>query len=176
MKKKKAPGEIPYTRQIKQLRQEKEFWQNLGIQDPEDAPHHVNHVDLRGTTINDDQLALMVGRVRSSEMLDLNDTEISNEGISHLTRMEYLAELRLKECRQIDNDCISFLNQIPGLRLLYLKSTPVNIDGLLNLTSVPKLEELFFSDPDELITEEKMVKLAALLPNTTLIIDGKTFR
>lgn len=175
-KKKQQDGKIGYTKQLKLQRQEKEFWQGFNIQDPEEAPHHVNHVDLRCSTITDHQLALLVSRIRSIEMLDLNETEITNEGIKHLTKLEYLAELRLKLCSNIDNDCIHFLSQLTTLKLLHVRSTSITIDGLVHLNGLPNLEKLFFSSHDTEITAEKMNKLFQNLPKAEIIIDGNTFR
>lgn len=175
-KKKQKDDKIPYTKQLKLQRQEKEFWQRFNIHDPEEAPHHVNHIDLRCSTITDDQLAMLVSRIRSIEMLDLNETEITNEGIRHLGGLEYLAELRLKECTNIDNDCIPYLNRLVTLKLLYVKSTPITIDGLLQLNNLPELKQLFFSSHDAEISSDKMNKLSESLPHAELIVDGKTFR
>ncbi|MGZ8545512.1 MAG: hypothetical protein ACXWV0_09460 [Flavisolibacter sp.] len=174
MKKKKTPAPLGYTKLLKQQKAEKEFWKALGIEDPEQAPHHVNHMDFRESLITDEELALMTTRIKSIEMLDLNGTEITNEGIRHLVQMEYLAELRLKECEKIDNDCISFLNEMPTLKFLYLKSTPVTIEGLLEL-KLPNLEHLFFSSHQKEIQEAHMQILRMHLPKAEFIIDGKPF-
>lgn len=174
MKKKKDPAPLGYTKLLKQQKAIKEFWKSLGFEDPEQVPKKIHHMDFRYSQVTDEELALMTTRIKSIEMLDLNDTSITNEGISHLTQLEYLAELRLKECEQIDNDCISFLNEIPTLKFLYLKSTPVTIEGLMEL-KLPNLEHLFFSSHEKEIKEEQMQILKNNLPRAEFIIDGKPF-
>ncbi len=173
MKKKKDPAPLGYTKMLKQQKAEKEFWKAFGIEDPEQAPSHVNHVDFRYTLITDEGLTLMATRIKSIEMLDLNGTAITNDGIKSLVQMDYIGELRLKECEQIDNGCIQYLNQVPTLKLLYLKSTPVTIEGLMEL-KLANLEQLFFSSHEKEITEEQLLTLKTNLPRAELNIDGKT--
>jgi hypothetical protein len=174
MKKKKEPATLGYTKLLKQQKAEKEFWKAFGIDDPEQAPSHVNHVDFRYTLLTDEGLALMATRIRSIEMLDLNGTAITNEGIKNLVQMEYIGELRLKECEQIDNGCIQYLNQLHSLKLLYLKSTPVTIEGLMEL-KLANLEHLFFSSHQKEIQEGHLQILRTHLPKAELIIDGKVY-
>ncbi len=158
---------------LKQQKAEKEFWKAFGIDNPEQAPSHINHVDFRYTLITDEGLALMATRIKSIEMLDLNGTAITNDGIKNLVQLDYVGELRLKECEQIDNGCIQYLNQIPTLKLLYLKSTPVTIEGLMEL-KLANLEQLFFSSHDKEIKEEQLAGMKENFPKAELIIDGKT--
>lgn len=165
-------------KKLKQL--EKTFWATLfGVDVPahlNEVPDHLNHVRMRlWDKVIDEYLELMVTQVKSINMLDLDATDITNDGIEHLTKMDFIKELRLKGIREIDNDCIVHLNKIKGLELLYLRGTSVTIDGILNLDCKPHLKELFFSAKDDEINKEKMLQLKKLMPICNFIIDGKEY-
>src|SRR6187399_1195593 len=92
---------------------------------------YYDHLDLRFIDDLDDAgFAYIMARVKGVNMLDLNETEITNESIKVLTGLEYVKELRAKGCR-LDDDCIHDLNKITNLEFLHLKNTAVTIDGLL---------------------------------------------
>ncbi|MGB4843262.1 MAG: hypothetical protein WBP16_02220, partial [Ferruginibacter sp.] len=101
--------------------------------------------------------------------------DITNKGVEHLTKMDFIKELRLKGIREINNDCIVHLNKINGLELLHVKGTSVTIEGILKLDSKPELKELFFSAKDDEITKEKMLELKKLMPDCSFTIDGKSY-
>lgn len=172
-KKSSNPTELPYTKRLKKEKEERMFWKGLGLEDEGETSYHFNHVDFRESNVTDDQLHLLVTRVKSVNMFDLNGTDISCEGIKALAKLESLNELRLKECNNISNDCIPVLNEIVSLKLLYVKSTPITVDGLLGLTNLTNLRELFFSGTPVENMEAKIRSLEALLPECKLIMDGK---
>lgn len=164
----------------KQKQLEKTFWATLfAIDVPahlNEVPAHLHQVRMRlWDKVIDEYLELMVTQVRSINMLDLDETDISNDGMEHLTKMDFIKELRLKGIREIDNDCIVHLNKIKGLELLYLKGTSVTIDGILKLDSKPQLKELFFSAKNDEVNKEKMLQLKELMPACSFIIDGKQY-
>lgn len=108
-------------------------------------------------------------------MLDLNETEITNESIKLLTRLEYVKELRAKECRHLDNDCIDDLNKLNDLVFLHVKATAITIDGLLRLNNLPELKELMFSEEDVESIKEKMLQLKDNLPNCEFTVNSKPY-
>jgi hypothetical protein len=75
------------------------------------AYHH--HLDLRPIPDLDDKgLAFMLINVKGINMPDLNETEITNSSISLLTTLEYVNELGIKGCADIDDGCIDDLNKL----------------------------------------------------------------
>lgn len=136
---------------------------------------YYEHLDLRRIEDLDDVgLAYLMASVKGVNMLDLDETEITNESIRLLTSLEYLKELRVKGCR-IDNSCIPDLNKIPGLEFLHLKNTAVNIDGLLQLNALTNLRTILFSAEDVVAINEKMLQLKVMHPACEFIIDGKPY-
>jgi hypothetical protein len=175
-KKEYPNGKLPYTQQLKQLKKESQFWERFGFTKTDEIPTHVNHIDLRCSKITDDELGILVSRINSVNMLDLNDTGITCKGIEHLAKLEHLSELRLKECSELNDDCIPFLNQLTTLTLLHVKSTNITIDGILKLDSLTNLETLLFSADSIDAIRDKLERLSAMLPKCELIVDGIMYR
>lgn len=121
---------------------------------------------------DDDAFAYLMEKVKGVNMLDLNETDISNESIKLLPQLEYVREIRAKGCHNLDNDCIPFLSQIPSLEFLHLRYTEITIDGLLQLSGLPNLKTLMFSAEEEDI-QEKLLALHDRLPNCELVVNGK---
>ena len=138
-------------------------------------PYH-HHLDLRFfDDLDDAAFAYLMVKVKGVNMLDLNETEISNESIQLLTRLEYLTELRAKGCSELNNQCIPLLNKIPSLELLHVKCTDITIDGLMQLNALPNLKLLLFSDDDAAALPGKILQLKKILPGCELVVDGKPY-
>jgi hypothetical protein len=67
-----------------------------------------------------------------------------------------------------------WLNDVKELEFLHVKGTRITIDGLLQLTNLPNLNTLLFSDDHPEAIREKIDRLQLLLPACTLVIDGVT--
>lgn len=152
---------------------EKELKRRYGRMAESIEPYY-HHLDLRLLDeLDDDAFAFIMKKVKGVNMLDLNETAITNESIKLLTRLEYINELRAKECRGLDNGCIEFLNQLTSLIFLHVKSTGITIDGLLQLTSLANLKELMFSTDDAENLDEKMLQLKQILPGCNFVVNSK---
>jgi len=160
-------------RRSKELKAEKELKRRYGKLAESMEPYY-HQLDLRPfDDLDDDAFAYIMTKVKGVNMLDLNETEITNESIKLLTRLEYVNELRAKQCRNLDNGCIADLNKLTNLVFLHLKSTAITIDGLLQLNNLPNLKELMFSADDVEIIKEKMLQLKALLPGCAFTVNSK---
>ena len=135
------------------------------------AYHH--HFDVRQIPdLDDEGLAYLLTNVKGVNMLDLNEIEITNATIALLTKLEYVNELRMKGCVDIDNNCIADLNKIASLQFLHVKNTGITIDGLLQLTALTKLTELLFSADDVAIINDKMLLLQKMVPNCSFTVNS----
>ena len=136
---------------------------------------YCHHLDLRRIDdLDDEGFAYLLTNVKGVNMLDLNETEITNASIKLLTGLEYVKELQVKGC-YLDNDCVPDLNKIPTLELLHLKNTSVTIDGLLQLTNLANLRTLLFSADDVEAIKDKMMKLKVMHPSCEFVIDSKPY-
>lgn len=152
---------------------EKELKRRYG-QLAESMEPYYHHLDLRPfSELDDDAFAYVMARVKGVNMLDVNETEITNESIKLLTRLEYVNELRAKGCSRLDNGCVDYLNRLPSLQFLHLNSTGVTIDGLLQLNNLGQLKTLLFSSSETDKLEEKMLQLKKHLPACDLVVNSK---
>lgn len=140
----------------------------------ESMDEYYHHLDLRPfDDLDDDAFAYIMTNVKGVNMLDLNETGITNESIKLLTGLKYVKELRVKACRHLDNGCIEYLNKLTELEFLHLKSTAVTINGLLKLNNLPHLKQLMFSEDDVESIKSKMLQLKANLPGCEFTVNSK---
>jgi|GEM_PF-1814378 len=158
------------------MARDKKYWQKrFGNPDRKPEPYY-HHLDLRPIDdLDDEGFAYLMAGVKGVNMLDLNETGITNESIRLISGLEYVHELRAKGCGLLDNGCIPDLDKINSLRFLHVRSTGITIDGLLQLSSLTKLETLMFSAEDLASIKEKLLQLKLILPGCELVIDAKRY-
>ncbi len=105
----------------------------------------------------------MIEYVRSIYQLDLDGTEITNAGITLLSTLDAVNELRLKNCPNIDAGCLEDLQQIKELELLHLGGTSIGVDDLIATPLKFKSLKFLLLDDDEL-NDEKLQQLYVSLP------------
>lgn len=138
---------------------------------------YYHHLDFRPLSdLNDEAFAYLMEKVKGVNMLDLNETEITDVSIALLARLEYVKELRVKGCRQLTDACIDDLNRIRELEFLHVKGTRITIDGLLRLTEQPNLKTLLFSDDHPELIADKIQQLLAMFPACEIALDGTPLR
>lgn len=137
---------------------------------------YYHHLDFRRIDgLDDEGFAYLIANVKGVDMLDLNESEITNESIRLISTLEYVKELRVKGCHQLDDDCVVDLNKITSLEFLHLKNTSVTIDGILKLNALTNLKELLFSADDVEGIKEKMLLLRAMLPGCEFVVNSKPY-
>ena len=94
-----------------------------------------------GTDLDDVGLE-HVSLVVTLESLDLQDTKITNDGLAHLARLPRLRYLRLKENRQLTNQCVSHLLRLENLTDLQIHETSIDQQGLESLATMPNLRDI----------------------------------
>ncbi|HSC54288.1 MAG TPA: hypothetical protein VLC98_11720 [Phnomibacter sp.] len=156
-------------------KRDKKYWKRrFGDLGPETIEPYYHHFDLRRfDNLDDEGFAYLLTSVKGVNMLDLNETEITNESIAILPRLEYVYELRLKGVYGIDNGCIPDLNKLDQLSFLHVNHTGITIDGLLQLTNLQALRTLLFTADDAESIREEILQLHALLPQCELVVNSK---
>ena len=143
--------------------------------DVEEIPAHIKHFRCKDAGINDDWLEKMVSVVKSIDMLDLDENEITNEGVLHLTKLESLKELRLKACRLIDNESLDYLNQMTSLELLHIGGTGITIEHLVKLSGLNNLKTILVSsDLDKETVREILSPIGNELPQCEFIVNHQS--
>lgn len=152
----------------------KKYWKRrFGDLTPENMEPYYHHLDFRRIgDVDDEGLAYLLTSVKGVNMLDLNETDITNESIKLLTGLEYVNELRLKGIDALDNRCIAYLNKLTNLTFLHVNHTGITIDGLLQLNNLKALRTLLFSANDIDSIHTKILQLHQLLPECELVINS----
>lgn len=139
-----------------------------------ELPDHIPFLNQTASDYTDEQLEKLVSKISSIGVLKLDENDITNEGVQHLTKLKSIKELQLKDTR-IDDDAIPYLQQLTDLEVLHLGSTRVTIDGILRLTSLPKLKKLLFSLDDTHAEKDKLDKFIKEAPECEIIINHKIY-
>ena len=167
---------LSYTQQINLEKREENFWNKLFQPLPEnltDLPTHINWINLSFTDVSDEDLSFLVSRIKSINMLDLKDTAITFKGIEHLTKLENLSELRLKESANIDDECMNFLVQLTTLTLLQINDTSITPLGLTNIAALHNLKRLYLSlDIKEVSNQDLLKRIQIKIPGCEIIVNG----
>jgi hypothetical protein len=158
------------------LPQNKKYWKRKLGNLAESIEPYYNHFDLRPINdLDDEGFAYLIAPVKGVNMLDLNETEITNESIRLITKLEYVTELRAKGIPGLTDACAEDLNKIKGLEFLHVKNTGITIDGLLKLQDQHQLKTILFSAADVEAIKEKLMQLKDMHPGCEFVIDGKPY-
>lgn len=101
-------------------------------------------VDLTGTKITDDHLALLSG-LTTLRSLMLVSTTVGDSGLAHVAKLTNLETLNLHGTLITDNG-MAQLKGLAKLRTLQISSTRVGDVGLANIRGLKSLESLYISN------------------------------
>ncbi len=136
------------------------------------------HLNLSSSDLLDKHLKI-IGHLESIERLDLDLTEITDNGIQNLKSLKQLRELRLKDNPQLTDKCIEFLSDIEQLELIHIENTSITMSGLTKLLNQKKLKSVILdfeldNEINELLrVSEKYSKLEITLKGKGVILNGK---
>lgn len=131
----------------------------------------LNGASFSGSDFNDAGLAVLC-RFPKIESLDLQGTEITNDGLCELKKLSALKYLRLKENNQLTNSCILHVKQIRHLCNLQIQETGITQDGLDRLAGMPFLKNIVLSVWQGNFTYERLKALSLALPACTILAKG----
>ena len=106
------------------------------------------------------------------ENLNLQETEITNNGIKYLKKLKYLNILRLKGNPQLTNECIPYLTDLENLQELQIHETSIDQDGLEKLVVLEHLENIVLEVWENNFTYEGLLKFSIAMPNCTILAKG----
>jgi hypothetical protein len=132
--------------------------------------------ELRGVSFSDcnldDKGLSIVCEIPGIENLNLQGTEITNDGLSKLKKLPLLKDLRLKENSQLTNSCIPHLKQIRILECLQIQETSIDQKGINSLVGMPSLNWIVLSLDDENFNYEELLKLSLAIPDCEILAKG----
>lgn len=107
------------------------------------------------TNLNDKGLAL-VSNCSKIDNLNLQGTEITNEGIQYLQNLYTLRYLRLKDNLQLTDECVPYLIGLENLENIEIQETSITENSLKKLTALKYIEKLIIYVQDNNYTFEKV--------------------
>lgn len=123
------------------------------------------------TNLNDEGLA-HVSNCRGIENLNLQDTEITNDGLKYLQNLTLLKYLRLKENSQLTDDCIPHLIELDYLQNLQIQETSITENGLKKLTVLQRLDMLVIDVYNNNYTFDGLLQISRELPDCEILAKG----
>ena len=106
--------------------------------------------------------------MESLEVLGLNDTQVTDEGMNQLASLKRLKEVHLVRTR-IGNGTLKTLAEMPNLHTLRIRDTQISDEGLVSLTKCKNLKKLDLSENNSPgITDEGLESIAKITSLTDL--------
>jgi len=125
-----------------------------------------------GTDLDDRGLQ-HVARVSTLDQLDLQETKITNDGLAHLAKLPLLSYLRLKDNRQLTNDCIPHILRLTALSNLQVHETSIDQAGLNQLATLQNLRDICLYVEDDNYSFQALLELSARMPQCTILAKGR---
>ncbi len=114
-----------------------------------------------------------LSHVATLQYLDLQNTQISNDGLAYLARLPSLTYLRLKENRQLTNESIPHLLRMERLADLQIHETAIDQQGLRDLEGMKTLRDICIDVRNNNYTFDGLLALSARMPQCTILAKGR---
>jgi len=159
---------------MKLSKEEKKFWQRyFRIEKLEDIPNEMPGLTSIDTTDDDDYLFYLTQRVTVIPEIYLKGTLVTDEGVGHISKIQQLKELTLREHKKITKASIPYFNQMKNLERLNITLTKITLSDLCENLNNQSLRVVFVSsEEDEKNIEEKAFILKERMPNCDVYLDA----
>ena len=127
-----------------------------------------NQLRLDHTLVRDQDLRQLGGLEAKLLRINFSKTQITDQGLKELSRVQSLEQLRLASPK-ITDDGLGALEDLAQLRFLHLLDMPISDAGLAHLHGLKKLESLYIDGTG--VTDAGIEQLVKQLPNVHLHID-----
>ncbi|WDO12240.1 hypothetical protein MH928_12995 [Flavobacterium sp. WW92] len=157
---------------------EKHFWKNnFGISKLADIPLEISGYKSIDSETDDQFLEYLTSRIPTIHGIYLKFTNITDEGVRHISKIASLSELTLRDHKDITNESVPYLNQLADLVYLDLVKTKIGLKDLPGLFQLQKLKELYVSteEENEEILLEHVAEMKKILPQCILYINYRSY-
>lgn len=158
---------------MKLSKEEKKFWQrHFRIEKLEDIPNEMPGLTSIDTTDDDDYLFYLTQRVTVIPEIYLKGTLVTDEGVAHISKIQLVKELTLREHDKVTKASIPYFNQMKHLELLNITKTKITLSHLSEQLNNQSLKEVFLdSEDDEENILEKAFILKERMPTCNIYVD-----
>ena len=154
-------------------KREKRFWKKQLQCSPEDFKAEIgNRLSLNhwSIEINDEVISWLAPVLDEVEELNLTDTNITEQGVAHLSSLNKLQYLRLKDTF-LDKTCIPHLLHLHSLEHLHLGIFEGTCADLIPLGQLSNLQELIAKPQDE--DQDALKEIFDRKPDLKLVINSQ---
>ncbi len=157
---------------MKLSKEEKKVWQkHFRIEKLENIPKQMTGFSSIDGDADDELMFYFAKRVAIPEIY-LKCTFVTDEGISHISKIQQLKELTLRDHQKVTKASIPYFNQMQSLERLNITLTKITLTDLCESLNSQSLKEVFISsEDDEKEVEEKGFILKERMPNCNIYLD-----
>jgi hypothetical protein len=160
---------------------EKQFWWHFGrITDSKNIPTEIPGYTSIDSENDDQELALLIDKIKIIHSIYLKDTETTDEGVKWIGQVQQLRHLTLMKHPNITKESLPYLNKLTDLEYLDIWRTKIGMEDLVALTNLKKLKELHVSpnredadNPDAIL--EKVIEIESLFPGCEIYVDHRRY-
>lgn len=157
---------------------EKHFWRShFNIGNLADIPAELTGLRGIDDETDDEFLSLLISRISVIYTLYFKFTLITDEGVKHISKVQKLKHLTLREHDTITNVSVPYINKLIDLEFLDVLKTQIHLEDLSGLYDLQKLKELHVSseNTDREYLLEYVISMKEILPNCILYINYETY-
>lgn len=157
---------------MKLSKEEKKVWQkHFGIEKLENIPTELTAYSSIDGYADDELMFYLAKRVAITKMY-LKCSFVTDEGVVHISKIQQLSELHLRDHKQISRASIAHFNKMPFIERLNITLTSISLTDLCEHLNNQNLKEVFLSsEEDEKKIEEKGFILKERMPNCNIYLD-----
>lgn len=157
---------------------EKHFWRSfLNTNNLASIPSEMSGFKAIDDEVDDQFLFYLTYRIPTIYRIYLKFTNVTDEGVKHISIIQNLEQLTLREHKNITNKSIPFINKLVDLEYLDILKTEIQLEDLPGLFQLQKLKELYVSSEnlDKEYLLEHVITMKEILPNCILYINYESF-
>ncbi len=159
---------------MKLPKEEKKFWQrHFRIEKLEDIPTEMTGYTAIDENNDDEFMFYLSKRVNIIPEIYLKSTLVTDEGVGHISKIQQLKELTLRDHPKITKASIPYFNQMHYLERLNITLTKITLSDLCDQLNNQNIKEVFVSSKeDEKNILEKGFLLKERMPNCNIYLDA----
>lgn len=157
---------------MKLSKEEKKCWQkHYRIEKLQDIPTEMKGFSSIDGDADDELMFYFAKRVSIPEMY-LKCTLVTDEGVSHISKIKQLKELSLIDHRNVTKASIPYINQMQHLETLNILKTKITLSDLCENLNNQNLKTVFVSsEENEENIDEKAFLLKERMPKCDIYLD-----
>lgn len=156
---------------------EKFFWErNFNVTSIAAIPQEINKITGIDSEEDDEYFFYLTSRVSTVHEIYLKCTNVTDEGVQHISNLKGLKSLTLKNHYHITKNCLPYLNKLTDLYFLDISKNSLLLEDLSALSNLHNLKELYVSsgESDESISQKIRV-LQDIIPNCTIYVNYQKY-